>query len=365
MPNDEASSAQDHPTYGEVELNTANLKLIRTIGHQVLSPKAPNEPQSPILTNKVQAMDRPLEALVAKRIVKSVDSRAKTFAIKFNEYGPGTFFPIAVEALKAASNRQFVKKSQELAELLGEQHTRSVPEGLLIVIQARVANRPALVLVKADKQDGIAGTVDAAANTVFALITDLFLTTGSKLHKVVVLVQTSDSLEPDGFQAILYDGTIKKRADIVAAQYFIQDFLGAEIAREGRRDTFTFYEAAREVITSTIPVIDEQITALRALDVYMLGPTDIFTIEEFVTSVIPQEHQEDVEEALRESKAPSGGIAKDTSDLKRRLQSTPIELSNGVKLLVPHGLTGENISFRSEGSRLTIEILGLEDATNE
>lgn len=341
--------------YGPLELTADNLTLVRSIAHQIEKEKIGNQrpTYSALLSNSLQKMPEKLAKTVRVRIVRAFATNSRKYAIRFLRDGPGTVFDSAYKMLSVTEDADFTELSKGLAEDLADAHGQGAPGGLFFVSQALIDNHKALILIKADKQDGIVEQENDGERT-YTLVEKLFLSSGSIVHKVAILVKRGDGDGQSSIQAMLFDGSLRKEEDLKPSQYFVEGFLAAEIARQGRRETLKFYGELTKAINAVDATLEQKVELSRLRDAFMSGPASTFTLSEYVDNHVPEPLQEQVEELLRAAGVHDEVILKDTQDLKRKLEFSGFAFDNGVILKVPPGTRQSDFKVSQQDGQVTI-----------
>ena len=115
-----------------------------------------------------------------------------------------------------------MKTSQEVADLAASCQTRvNIPDGLILIIEAKFNGIYAIIVVKAEKSEAF-----SANGNDLKLIKDIFLSSDKTLYKIGIFARTdSKNLTPNSYKYFVFDDDFSPSKDDLAI-YFYKSFLG-------------------------------------------------------------------------------------------------------------------------------------------
>jgi len=270
-----------------------------------------------------------------KRICTAFSKQKRFFKLEISQCEAGSFYDTAIN-FKNASNETFIKKSQNVADLLAISHDKkTIPSGLLLIMDGYYKNRNHFVLViKAELQEAF--TIKEMDNhKVVELINDLFLSPAKDFYKIGYLIEdTNNATFPnDNHSAYMYDDNFSSgNRDL--AEYFYHKFLGFETNRNDKLISRNFFHDIHRFIDNNVFGFDNIKGLKNALNsLYRENTTGIINPEEFV-------QQNFSEELISRYNNKIGldyphSFTKDVTLLDRRLQRGIILLAENLKIEGP------------------------------
>jgi len=187
-------------------------------------------------------------------IITSLTSSAYRVAFDGTSNSP---VPSLVLAALSGQCDDFVGMSQEVARHLYQSQTGVPSSGLLTVMQASVAQFPAIAILKLEKESGVrVREQEYGGKATFDIehIPDLMLSKNTKVFKVGLFVQTGDTLET--IEGSISDKQRGRFPVTEVADFFLKKFLGCRLYEAPEVTTKRFLRATEDFINKE--VIDPQ-----------------------------------------------------------------------------------------------------------
>ena len=340
-------------------INVGNIEISRIIIHRVHKKRDGEDfGTAEYSENLFQFGDEELETL-KERIVTAFSKNKRFFKLQIDDDKADSFYRYSLD-VKNSSNEIFITKSKSIADLLAKSHDKkTIPSGLLLVMDGSINNKHFTLVIKAELQ--VAFTIKEVNNQkLVELINDLFLSPAKDFYKIGFLIEENILANEtnEKHSCYMYDDNFSNgKKDL--AEYFYSTFLGFTSSSNDKLVTKNFYEDVFKFIDKNIQGFEDKRGLKNAVNVlYRENTTGIIN---------PQEFGEDhfTDELLRRyctdvgSKYPSS-FTKDLTLVDRKLHRGQIVLLDDLKIEGPQEalsnvsvMSGNNINY--EQLRLQIE----------
>ncbi|MFD1663106.1 nucleoid-associated protein [Streptomyces caeni] len=246
-----------------------------------------------------------------------------------------------------------VDVSVDLVHLLRSSQSGVNSAGMLLVADARLADKKSLLIVKLEQETGMQATetvVNGLRTFDMKYLADLLLTEKSKIHKVALF--SEDGVSEDRIEGWAADRQLSGRM----AVFFLERFLGCQQKSEPREVTRRFHDAAIEWINSYIADPDTRINYVMATLAELQSPTQFLNPVTFAQQHLDVTHRDAFIEHLRAAEVPCRTFDKDTEHVESRMKNMRVGFANGAFIVAPVGdASGEDdaILLEDQGDGIT------------
>jgi len=239
-----------------------------------------------------------------------------------------------------ASSKDFVIRSQSLAQYLFQQQTGAVSPGLLCVIDVAASHHDGLVLMKLEREAGAQlQLTNKSGKRTFSMevLDDLVLTEGTRLFKTAMFLRTGKG--DHDFRSSVGDSQLNAQTSDQFAKFWMR-FLGCMFVVEPKVATQRFYATAVDFVNTT--VTDSVVKAVinDSLHSELLSNIKVFSPRQFIENYVPADYQNSFVEHFKERKISLAAFPKDLSDIAGRLRRRAYQTSKGAMISVPEEEAG-------------------------
>lgn len=191
------------------------------------------------------------------------------------------------------SDSSFIQASQDLARGLYRSQTGTSPSGILVVASATIDAREAVLLMKAEHQEGMRLRRDPSTGRLdLEHLDELIVGDNSRVYKIAVMEVADDDT--------IMGQMVDQQNGVMYADFFLADFLGCELADMAEIQTKVFMETAIKHFNAD----RDPLKAARyagALFSYMHAPDEDFQPSVFADNFLDAEDRDEFLEAIPES----------------------------------------------------------------
>jgi hypothetical protein len=211
--------------------------------------------------------------------------------------------PALVSKIINDADNSFVQASQDIARVLYRSQTANSPSGILVVASVVKDGRDAVLLMKAEHQEGMRLRRDEDSGRLdLEHLNELIVGQNSKIYKVAVM-----DLADDG---TVIGQMVDQQNGVMYADFFLANFLGCQLADKAELQTKVFMESAIKHFNEQL---SDPVKASRyagALSAYMHAPTEDFQPSVFADDFLEPQDRDDFLAAIPDSVG-DGVIRKD------------------------------------------------------
>jgi hypothetical protein len=291
------------------------------------------------------------------RIGNAFSKAKRFFKLEIEKNDENSFYGYSKQ-LRGASEKGFLETSKSIADLLAISHnTRTIPAGLLLVMDGFFARKHFVLVIKAEIQEAFI-IKEMDNKKLVELVNDLFLSPAKDFYKIGFMVEEkSESNKPNEFYSCyMYDDNFSSgKRDL--AEYFYKDFMGLSTSKNDALLTKNFRNDIFEFIENHVDGFDNTKGLKSALNsLYRENTTGIINPQEFAETHFS-------EDLLRlfgseiASKYPSS-FTKDLILVDKSLHRGHVKLVDDLKLEGPIDSIG-NVSV-SSGKNFDFETFKLQ-----
>lgn len=268
------------------------------------------------------------------RISTAFSKNKRFFKLNISHSESDSFYNYST-SLKNSTDDFFLTKSKSIADLLATSHSkRTIPAGILLVIDGNINNKHFTLVIKAELQEAF--TIKEVNNQkLIELINELFLSPAKDFYKIGFLIEEDSSSADinEKYSCYMYDDNYSNgKRDL--AEYFYSGFLGFTTSSNDKLVTKNFYEDVTKFIETNVVSFDDKRGLRNAINVlYRENTTGIINPQEFA-------EQNLTDELLRRFGTDVGSnyphsFTKDLSLVDRRLHRGQITLLDDLKIEGP------------------------------
>jgi hypothetical protein len=232
-------------------MNFENLEILRVTYHKTIS-KSKDNPV-PYATDCLDfcKLGTDGEATLIKRIQNCIKKTSHFFELDLENSSKGSMFEIQKNFINS-KKVEFLKTSQEVADLAASCQTRvNIPDGLILIIEAKFNGIYAIIVVKAEKSEAF-----SANGNDLKLIKDIFLSSDKTLYKIGIFARTdSKNLTPNSYKYFVFDDDFSPSKDDLAI-YFYKSFLGLTTEKNSKLLTNKMHNKLKRFVDDYIDSSD-------------------------------------------------------------------------------------------------------------
>ena len=172
-------------------------------------------------SENLHILDNDTDITLRARIFSAVARSKRFFETAIEQTHDGSFWNIGKQIAKS-SKVDFIRLSKAIGDLAASAHTRKkTPGGLLIVVDAEIDKKPAVIVVKAELQEAL--TLNGST---VEIMKELFLSPAKDFYKIGILIHDKvTNSNHNAYRSFVYDDQFTAQKDDLAV-YFYKDFLG-------------------------------------------------------------------------------------------------------------------------------------------
>lgn len=318
---------------------------------------------SSIIVHEVQAGDP--GGVVLSEVVEKLDESVLSF---FQQKAVGTLATAGREIIEDANTKSpvpaLVKKilkreaallssSQNCAHHLAScQQAKTVSPGLLCVARGLLEAKVAVAIVKLEVNAGIQlnrRELNGKRSLSMQSVQDLMLSDNTKVFKAGLFRMASTNLI-----GVFSDQQVPRTSARGAAAYFLNEFLGCQLAESPEVTTMRFFEAASAFI-NFIKDEEKKYRYDAALHVELLSNAAAVTPTRFAADHIDKEDRPMFLQALKERNIPLATFDKNVARIEPLIKRRRYEFKSGLQLTGPQTSFEKHVSVADGGGAVTIK----------
>lgn len=271
---------------------------------------------------------------------------------------PGTVPQLVVQLLDPGTRPDLVELSKKIAQRLFDVQTGIHSGGLLSVGLGTLSGKPATVIVKLEKEQGVnlerkSGKGGLKTFDLKHLKT-LMLTGKTRVFKLAVFATSADPAAPAA-QVIDYQ---KQQYDAVAT-FFLENFLECELIDEPAEVTRRFVDAFDSWINTSIDSIEKKSKYLVDLIAELQSNDTTLSPKKFASKHVAEEDLDSFEKTLRAHRLTLSRFRKAPEVVAAKVKLIKYTFDNKVVVLTPPGQLGESVNIEPiDDSRVRMRIDG-------
>lgn len=285
-----------------------------------------------------------------KRIDSCLNHKSKFYELTLVDDGDDSVYEIH-KPLWGARENKFLEVSQLLADKCAASHENAnIPDGLLLVIEAKLSGFKSVILVKAEKSNAF-----SMSGNDLQLVKDVFLSSDKTLYKVGFFVHVdNENSNKKSYRYFVYDDAFSPaKGDL--AHYFYSKFLGLSTEKNSKLLTNNLYRSLKGFVEEHIDFGDK-FDVLKNIDRAFLDSTrksiNAGDFKSFFPDELAEIYQSQVEVDFPHS------FIRDSS-IYKNIETKRITLSPETTLLLknaPDGIITGNTASPKDVERLKATI---------
>lgn len=315
-----------------IDINQSKIK--RIIIHKVHS-KTDTELAKVETENSLLKLGVAEKEKLILRLKESFESN-RAFQLEIEDVSEESFFSYTSK-MKKANDLEFINLSKRIANLLSNSHKRkSIPSGMLLVLDGTIKSKYFLMVIKAELQDAF--QFNSSKHEV-NLVENLFLSPANDFYKIGVIIEDSNSQSLGVnkiFSCFMYDNQYTNSKNDLTA-YFYSDFLGFTTSQNDELKSKSFVHSMTDWIDNNITDSTDNLSMHRTLKSYIRDDSrKIIDAKSFKKIYIEENFPDLIDkydtEILKEFPTT---FTKNTKGLDRKFSRETIYLDNGVNISGP------------------------------
>ncbi len=311
-------------------IDLSNFKIKALIVHEVPRKPPGGGAVDPVLSEIESTLDDEVRSYFHMKIAETMLKVA--FCVRFD---PNTTSPAPVLIADALGPRHvsLLDMSQKLAHHLNNSQNAVNPGGLLTVIDATLDNKPAIAILKLEKEKGVRlNQTRVSGKLTFNVkqIKDLMLSDRTRVFKVG-LFRKNGTAETDVVGDVS-DTQTGYQPTKQMADFFRLGFLGCQYCEEPDLLTSRFFESSQRFVnTISDPVLKAKYQF--AIFSELSSADQAVDPRGFAQRHLDPEHQDPFVGQMTKEHAPTETFPKDTSRIHNQLQRVQYDFAGGVTVL--------------------------------
>lgn len=327
-----------------------NLELKRLTVHKIFGKSKTNATPYAGDCKEISKLGTDGLETLHKRIDSCLNHKTKFYELDLIEKSKDSFFEIQKPLFGSAASK-FLSTSQHIADKAAAAHESvNIPDGLLLVVEAKINGYNTIITVKAEKSNAFSVT-----GSDLQLIKDVFLSSDKTLYKVgFFLKRDATGSDEKAYRYFVYDDAFSpSKGDL--AFYFYSKFLGLTTEKNSKLLTNNFYRALIGFTEDHIDIGD-RFDLIKIIDrAFLDSKTKSINAANF-KRFFPEE-LEQLYESTIETDFPHSFV-KDSS-IEKTIETKRISLTNETTLLLknaPDGIITGTTANASDKSKLRASI---------
>ncbi len=228
-----------------------------------------------------------------------------------------------------SADGDLVAVSSELARRLYDAQVGSMSGGLLVTVTADHDDDPVLIVLKLEKEEGARANqsqVDGRATLTVEYMRELFLTGRTRVFKVAAFREVTGDLS-----GWVSDPQVQGTG---IARFFLEDFLGCQLAEDPQLTTQQFHQSAEEYVNKQVSDPATRARYETALVAELQNNRSSVDVPAFAEQHLDRQHRQPFVAHLRDA-----GVArqfpKNLDLIKNRLRRLQYTFRGGVRVTAP------------------------------
>jgi hypothetical protein len=311
-------------------VDTSSVQITDWIAHDVPAVKRADVATAPLeLSEAVAPHSAKVATFFKARITTALADRQREIVET-----AGTTSPVPGQVRQLlAGGRDLVAASQILARHLRASQMGSTSSGLLVITRLSADKIPGVAILKLEPQDGARAhreVIKGKVTYVVDVLSDLVLTRGTRVFKVALFMQGD----------VTPAGQVKGRAadpqsgsDGDVARFFLQIFLGCELAESDEVTTRRALRASEEFFNRTITDVQKRARYQVAMLAELESNRTTINLKAFANTNLAPEDRAPFTAAMQAAEVPVQPFGKDVDLVKKHLQKVKFVFEDGTSVL--------------------------------
>lgn len=310
-------------------IDVGQVKVAQLIGHRVPRRKGPDDKREPALTDALPSLPPETLDFFGARLKKSLAAKGQDVEVDPKLDDPR--MPRLVRGHLASAPRDLVATSQTAARYLFESQggSRYEDESLFVTLDVSLGGQPAISVMKLEKESGVEWdeeTNDEGETVLMVSVNPrLFLTDNTRVFKAALF-----ALDDAALVGIVSDDQQGQPTDV--AEYFMRRFLGCRPRRSPAITTRDFYRTIERFISEDLTDPGQKLDVEGALKTELNSNRKRIDPVDFVSTYVPEEHQDLLLTRFRENEVPTTTFSKDLGKLGAQPRTTRLKTASGITI---------------------------------
>lgn len=307
---------------------------------------------TPTLSEVESSVDQTVKNFFRERMANTLGRSAYEVECDPDSTSP---IPALLDQLLTKKPTVFLTASQEMARHLHTSQPGISPEGLLTVIRCTVEKRPAVAVMKLEKEEGTrVRRVKQGGQQTFNVnhIHDLMLTGKTRVFKVGLFARDGSSR---AIQGLVCDK--QKALTTTVAHFFLQTFLGCRLLETAEITTRRCWEVTERFINDEVSDPERKGRYQVALAAEMATTQSAVSMTGFVTNNLEVEDRAPLLERATEANVPTSSFPKDTKLILPQLKRLQWSFRSGISVLASSEQLGDQLNVEElDDGRTHLEV---------
>ncbi len=310
-------------------VDLGKLQVQRLIVHEIPDRPVSGVQHRPTLSDIESPLTTDLKNYFRERITDTLDRAA--FEVRFDPASPSPVPPLVFGFLDGTEADDFVDMSKKIARHLYASQTGVNPPGLLVVLELTYNAKPALAILKLEKEQGVrvrqATHLDKKTFDIEHL-RDLILGERTRVFKVGLFVPRGKTLEAVEGQVADNQRGFQPKTEV--ADFFLTKFLGCRLREAPDVGTKRFFQVTEEFINEKVTDPTEKARYQMALLAELQSERGSVSSKRFAETHLKLTDRKRFVRYLQDEGVASAPIEKDTSLIQTQLQRMQIDFQSGI-----------------------------------
>lgn len=342
------------------------LKVKRVVFHQVFERKESGVPNPPSYGTVVHTLVGSTKSTIENRMLSALgnDSHGIQMSIEDLDH-QGSFFGIAT-AMLDLKDPEFLEVSKRIADKLSKvQASRHVPGGAVIVVHGTIGNDFSnfIAVIKAEPDDGVS-LADKDGKQVVDYLGNILLTKTQRLYKIGMIVEVKldkEEIDPENFEAYIFDEKLRSETQSGAAQYFFRDFLGFEQLETAKKTTKDFYTQTKKFIQKTNLDPEKKSELMQGLNSELkVVQSATISVDGFAKTYLPPDLWDAYAELMEDAGLPKASFTKDIALIRTLLRRRRWTFPGDVMIIAPSESFGSKVKIDKDLSTAEETVLRIQ-----
>ncbi|MFY9586754.1 MAG: nucleoid-associated protein [Actinomycetota bacterium] len=330
------------------------LKLKRIIVHDVPQRRADDQDSKPVLSEIESPSDDTLRNFIRERVIESLQIGA--FDVEFERTSTSPLPKLIDGQLDEPPKPSFVEMSQQSAIHLHQMQTGQNPAGLLVVLRGVLPTKPALGLMKLEREEAIRLALEERGGLhTFNLtyLRDLMLNKKTRVFKTGLFWRSGKKGKK--VAGLVTDHQLGRDLERGIANFFLQKFLGCRLAEAPAVVTKRFWDRSERFINEELDDPERQRDYLLALTAEMTSQKTQVQPATFARDHIESKDRDHFKSFIAEVGV-GAPFVKDTDKIAGRIKQVQFEFASGIRLSGPADQVDEKVKMEQRpGGQTRVE----------
>jgi hypothetical protein len=323
------------------------------IVHEVPERRVHRESDPPLLSERLSPLNDELRRFFREAAIRTL-SGIQAFEVAVDEAASSPV-PGLVRTLLSSPSADMVEASRTMAEHLYRSQTGVNNRGLLTVISGRAQNKPCVVILKLEKEEGARAhleEVEGALTFTIEHLRDLMLTANTRVFKASLFRVGSDDI----IDGLVSDDQRGHRPRTEVADFFLGTFLGCRLRDDPRIVTKRVFTATESFFNEQVQDPTRRTRYQMALLVEMQSQRTTFDPRSFAQTHLQGHDRAAYLAYLQGGNLPARSFDRDTELITKQLRQMEMLFESGLRLSGPAAAIESRVKVAGEGNQTVVTI---------